>query len=130
MKYEIPEMLKLGGGSIVNISSGDGLIAGPRGSAYIASKHGVVGLTKAAALDYAQSGLRVNALCPGSVNTPMYERIWGSDPETLRRIGQRHPVGRIAAPEEMADVILWLCSDVSSYMTGVPLAADGGWTAR
>ena len=130
MKYQIPEMLKVGGGAIVNISSGNGLIAGAKTSIYTASKHGVVGLTKAAALDYAQDNIRVNTLCLGSVHTPMHDRIWTDAPEALEFVGNLHPVGRIASSEEIASAVLWLCSDASSYMTGFPLAMDGGWLAR
>ena len=130
MKYEIPEMLKVGGGAIVNISSGNGLIAGAKTSLYTASKFGVVGITKAAALDYARDNIRINTLCLGSVSTPMHDSIWSDVPDANEYVGNLHPVGRIASPEEIASAVLWLCSDASSYMTGFPLAMDGGWTAR
>ena len=130
MKYEIPEMIKGGGGSIVNMSSGNGLIGGRMASAYTASKHAVVGLTKAAALEYAQSGIRINTICSGSVLTPMMESVWGGDPESIQRVGDMHPVGRVATPEEIADAVLWLCSDAASLVTGHPLVVDGGWVAR
>ena len=130
MKYEISEMLKLGAGCIVNCSSGNGVIGGAQTPAYTASKHAMVGLTKAAALDYARQGIRVNAVCPGSVLTPMNDRLWGGDEETHRRVAEAHPIGRISTSEEIADAVLWLCSDESMFVTGHPLLLDGGWTAR
>ena len=130
MKYEIPEMLKVGGGSIVNVASGSGLVGGYQLPAYIASKHGVVGLTKVAAMEYAQQGIRINAVCTSSVLTPMHDRIFGTDPEARQRVADLHPVGWLSTPEQTADAILWLCSEASSLMAGHPLVMDGGWLAR
>jgi NAD(P)-dependent dehydrogenase (short-subunit alcohol dehydrogenase family) len=127
MKYEIPEMLKQGG-AIVNLSS----FAGLRGSggtvAYTASKHGVVGLTKAVALEFAGQKIRVNAICPGFVRTPMLQRIFETYPGVEDQLAGREPVGRIAEPEEIAQVVVWLCSDASSFITGACLPVDGGLT--
>ena len=130
MKYEVTEMLKSGGGSIVNMSSGSGLAGGRGTPAYVASKHAVIGLTKAAALDYAGRGIRVNVVCPGSVVTPMHYRLWGTAPEDLRRVDDAHPAGRSAHPEEVASAVLWLCSEGASYATGLALVLDGGLTIR
>jgi NAD(P)-dependent dehydrogenase (short-subunit alcohol dehydrogenase family) len=130
MKYEIPAMLASGGGAIVNLSSTVGLV-GLGGSAggiapYIASKHGVVGLTKAAALEYARQHIRVNAVAPGTTLTPVNER-WIADEQTRQRITSGIPVGRLADPHEIAEAIFWLCSDAASYVTGVTLPVDGGY---
>jgi len=125
MKYEIIQMLKQGSGVIVNTSSVLGLIGTKDYAPYIASKHGVVGLTKAAALDYAQDGIRVNAVCPGSVLTPMFEPIL-ADPQLKDSIEKMHPLGRFAKPEEIAEAVLWLCSDAASFVTGVAFPVDGG----
>ena len=130
LKYEIPEMLKSGGGAIVNTSSVAGLVGFQLSAPYVASKHGVVGLTKAAALDYATSNIRVNALCPGVTNTPMVDDLIGSAPEMEALIVGVHPMGRIASPEEMAQTAVWLCSDEASFVTGVALAVDGGLVAQ
>ena len=130
MKYQVPELLRSGGGAIVNVASGNGLIGGSKCPAYVASKHGVVGLTKAAALDYAQQGIRINALCTSSVLTPMHDRIFGTEPEVLARVADLHPCGWLSTPEDTARAILWLCSEKASYMTGHPLVLDGGWLAR
>jgi len=130
LKYEIPEMLKSGGGAIVNTSSVAGLVGFQLSAPYVASKHGVVGLTKAAALDYATSNIRVNALCPGVTNTPMVDDLIGGDPEMEALIVGVHPMGRIASPEEMAQTAVWLCSDEASFVTGVALAVDGGLVAQ
>ena len=129
MKYEIPQMLKQGGGAIVNTSSMFGLVAGPGMSAYIASKHGIVGLTRAAALDYAKGGIRVNAVCPGPTNTPMLQRTAAADPEGEAQRGTT-PLGRIGTPEEQANAAVWLCSDEASFVTGLIMAVDGGYVAQ
>src|SRR6266702_3634427 len=130
MKYEIPAMLASGGGAIVNLSSTVGLVGlgGPAGgiAPYIASKHGVVGLTKAAALEYARQRIRVNAVAPGTTLTPVNER-WIADEQTRQRITAGIPLGRLAEPYEIAEAILWLCSDAASYVTGVTLPVDGGY---
>ena len=131
MKYQIPHILKGTGGAIVNVTSGNGLVGGSGVPAYIASKHPAVGLTKAAALEYARFGLRINTLCTSSVATPMHDRIFGGGtPEIRARVADMHPSGTIATPQECAAAILWLCSSASSYVTGSAYVMDGGWLAR
>jgi NAD(P)-dependent dehydrogenase (short-subunit alcohol dehydrogenase family) len=130
MKYEIPEMLKHGGGAIVNTASTAGLVGYPRGSAYVASKHGVVGLTKTAALEYAKSGVRVNAVCPGAIDTPMMGRITDHRPQRAARMAAAEPVGRMGQPGEIAEAVVWLCSDAASFVTGHAMAVDGAMTAQ
>lgn len=127
MKYELKLMSAQGHGSIVNISSGAGLVGVAGFSGYVASKHAEIGLTKSAALDYASYGIRVNAICPGLVNTPL---VANEKPEMRDGLISAHPLGRIAEPEEIADAIVWLCSDKSSFVTGIGLPVDGGYTAR
>jgi NAD(P)-dependent dehydrogenase (short-subunit alcohol dehydrogenase family) len=128
MKHEIPLMLKQGGGAIVNTSSGAGVkgIAGQ--AAYCAAKYGVVGLSKAAALDYAKSNIRVNAVCPGIIETPMMDRFSGGTPEGRERVIAQEPVGRMGRPEEIAAAVLWLCSDATAFVVGHALVVDGGQT--
>ena len=129
MKYEILEMLKNGGGAIVNTASIMGLVAGSS-PAYTASKHGVVGLTKSAALAYAQSGVRVNAVCPGFIRTPMVEGSpWYNEEREAELIG-KHPIGRLGKPEEIAETVVWLCSDAASFVTGHTMTVDGGYVAQ
>jgi len=130
MKYEIPEMLKHKGGAIVNCSSIAGLVGFPGVTPYVASKHGVVGLTKAAALEYAKAGIRINAVCPGVIRTPMIERFTGGKAEAEAQLIAAEPVGRIGTPEEIAEAVVWLCSDAASFVTGHPMAVDGGWVAQ
>ncbi len=129
MKYEIPQMLHQGGGVIVNTASVAGLIGGRGLAAYVASKHGVVGLTKTAALEYAHQGIRVNCVCPGVIHTPMTERAW-SDPERRAQIIAMEPLGRIGNPEEIAEAVVWLCSDAASFVTGHAMSVDGGYVAQ
>jgi NAD(P)-dependent dehydrogenase (short-subunit alcohol dehydrogenase family) len=128
MKYEIPLLLKNGSGVIVNTSSGAGVkgIAGQ--AAYCAAKHGVVGLTKAAALDYAQSNIRINAVCPGIIETPMMDRFSGGTPEGRARVIAQEPVGRMGKPEEIAAAVVWLCSDAAAFVVGHAMVIDGGQT--
>jgi NAD(P)-dependent dehydrogenase (short-subunit alcohol dehydrogenase family) len=129
MKYEIPAMVAAGGGAIVNTASVAGLV-GERGiGAYAASKHGVVGLTRTAALDYIGQGVRINAVCPGATRTRMLAN-WFQDPKVEQFILSRHPIGRIAEPEEIARAVLFLASDDASYVVGQALAVDGGLTAQ
>jgi NAD(P)-dependent dehydrogenase (short-subunit alcohol dehydrogenase family) len=133
MKYEIPQMLKQGGGAIVNMSSILGLVGFANAAAYTAAKHGVVGVTKAAALEYADKGIRINAVCPGFIRTPMVMERGvqaGADPEAQQGIASLHPMGRMGEPEEIAQAVIWLCSDEASFVTGYPLAIDGGYVVR
>jgi NAD(P)-dependent dehydrogenase (short-subunit alcohol dehydrogenase family) len=129
MKYEIPAMLAAGGGAIVNTASAAGLV-GERGiGIYTASKHGVVGLTRTAALDYIGQGIRINAVCPGATLTPMLA-AWFQDPKVESFVLSRHPIGRAAEPEEIARAVLFLASDDASFIVGQALAVDGGLTAQ
>ncbi len=130
MKAEIPRMLEHGGGAIVNCSSIAGLVGLAGSAAYVASKHGVVGLTKAAALDYATQGIRVNAVCPGVIDTPMVERATHGQEQARAQFAALEPVGRLGRAEEIADAVLWLGSDSASFVTGQAIAVDGGWVAR
>jgi len=128
MKYEIPLMLTHGGGTIVNTSSGAGVRGFGGQAAYAAAKHGVVGLTKAAALDYAPSNIRVNAVCPGIIDTAMMQRFSGGTPEGRDRVIAQEPVGRMGTPEEIAAAVVWLCSDAAAFVIGHALVIDGGQT--
>lgn len=128
MKYEIPLILRQGGGAIVNTSSGAGVKGLPNGAAYCAAKWGVVGLTKSAALDYAAQQLRVNVVAPGFVDTPMMERVTGGTPEGRAQVIAQEPIGRAGTPEDIANAVLWLCSDAAAFVTGATLVADGGQT--
>jgi NAD(P)-dependent dehydrogenase (short-subunit alcohol dehydrogenase family) len=125
LKYELPAMLERGG-AIVNMASGAGLVGFPGLPAYVASKHGVVGLTRAAALEYASRGVRINAICPGSTRTPMLEGFMGGDEQVERMMTRAVPLGRLGRPEEIADAVVWLCSDAASFVVGHALAVDGG----
>jgi NAD(P)-dependent dehydrogenase (short-subunit alcohol dehydrogenase family) len=130
MKHEIPLLLKQGGGAIVNTSSGAGVkgIAGQ--AAYCAAKFGIVGLTKAAALDYAKSNIRVNVVCPGIIDTPMMDRFSGGTPEGRERVIGQEPVGRMGKPEEIAAAVVWLCSDAAAFVIGHAMVIDGGQTVQ
>lgn len=130
MKYEITFMLKQKKGSIVNCASIAGLVGFPGLPAYVASKHGVVGLTKTTALEYVKNGIRVNAVCPGVIKTPMIDRFTGKDKEIEKKFIDMEPIGRMGQPEEVAEAAIWLCSDASSFVTGQALAVDGGWIAQ
>ena len=130
MKYEIPEMMRLGGGAIVNVSSVAGLVGSQHSPAYAASKHGVVGLTKTAALQYAPHGVRVNCICPAAVLSSMLETLVTRNPHVGERLLASQPNGRFASPEEIAEVVVWLCSDAASFVTGAALPVDGGYTAQ
>ena len=129
MKYELPHMVQRGSGAIVNTASGAGLIGVKRMAAYVASKHGVIGLTKTAALEYAKSGVRVNAVCPGVIQTAMVERVSGRRPDVLEKMIAAEPIGRSGQPEEIAESVVWLCSDAASFVTGHAMAVDGGAVA-
>lgn len=131
MKYEIPQMLRTGGGAIVNMSSVLGTVGFPNAAPYVAAKHGLIGLTKTAALEYATQGIRVNAVCPAFVATPMLERAGLlTDPEMHQMLVNLHPVKRLGTPEEVAEAVLWLCSDAASFATGQALLVDGGYVAQ
>jgi len=130
LKYEIPQMLKQGGGAIVNTASVAGLVGFQGTPAYVASKHGVAGLTKTAALEYAKAGIRVNAVCPGVIHTPMVERAFSASPQMAEAAIAMEPVGRLGKPEEIAEAVVWLCSDAASFVTGLPMVVDGGLVAR
>ncbi|MES2789597.1 MAG: SDR family oxidoreductase [Planctomycetota bacterium] len=128
MKHEIPLILKQGGGAIVNTSSGAGIIGIKGSPAYTAAKHGVIGLTRAAALDYAARNLRINAVCPGYVDTPMMDRFTGGTAEGRATVVAEEPAGRMGKPEEIAAAVLWLCSDAAAFVIGHPMVIDGGQT--
>lgn len=129
IKAEIPRLLASGGGAIVNNASGAGLIGFAGLPAYVATKHGVVGLTKSVALEHAQTGIRVNAVCPGSVRTPML-RAFAGDDRAMEKMGAIAPMGRLGTPEEVAEAVVWLASERASFLTGVALPVDGGVMAR
>lgn len=133
-KHQIQAMEKQGSGSILNMASAAGLIGWPGASAYVAAKHGVVGLTKSAALEYAEAGVRVNSICPSYVLTPMVEKdlfevALGNDEEAIEAARANHPIGRFAQPEEVAEAATWLLSDRASFVTGTAMSVDGGYTA-
>lgn len=130
MKYEIPQMLEQGGGAIVNTASIWGLVGAAGAAAYVASKHGVVGLTRAAALEYGPQGIRINAVNPGTIRTPILDPFLLAIPEFESMMTARHPIGRIGMPEEVAEAVVWLCSDKASFVIGQNLPVDGGYTTQ
>lgn len=129
MKYQIPAMLSQGKGAIVNCASVAGLIGFPGLPAYVASKHAVAGLTKTAALENAKQNIRINAVCPGVIHTAMIDRVTGEDKEVEKQFINMEPIGRMGNPEEVAETVIWLCSDSASFVTGAILPVDGGWIA-
>jgi NAD(P)-dependent dehydrogenase (short-subunit alcohol dehydrogenase family) len=128
MKYQIPLMLGHGGGVIVNTSSGAGVIGIKNNAVYTAAKHGVIGLTRAAALEYAAKNVRINAACPGYIDTPMIERFAGRSAEARAKVIAEEPIGRMGTPEEIAATVVWMCSDAAGFMVGHALVVDGGQT--
>lgn len=128
MKYQIPRMLAQGAGAIVNTASTAGIAGIAQAAHYVASKHGAVGVSRAAALDYATQGIRVNALLPGSTETPMVLQAFERRPELRDVIVRGHPIGRLATPAEIAETAAWLLSDAASFVTGAAIAVDGGYT--
>jgi NAD(P)-dependent dehydrogenase (short-subunit alcohol dehydrogenase family) len=130
MKYEIAQMLKQGSGAIVNTASGAGVVALPAVPLYTASKHAVVGLTKAAALQYAKAGIRINVVAPGAIETDMFEAATGGQDEAKAYLVGLHPIGRVGQPVEVANAVLFLSSDLASFITGETLMVDGGYVAQ
>ena len=130
MKHQLAYMSQQGSGSIVNTASVAGLVGGTFGSAYYASKHGVVGLTKAAAIEYGTAGIRVNAVCPGVIQTEMADRVLQDDKQRESAITALHPLGRLGTPDEIAQAVVWLSSDAASFITGQAIAVDGGYVAQ
>ena len=129
MKSEIPVMIAAGGGAIVNTSSISGLKGSSGLGPYTGSKFGVAGLTRSAALEFGGQGVRVNAICPGTIDTPMVERLWGADPNKSRQLLEGTPLHRQGDPAEVAEVVVWLCSDAASYVNGNLMKVDGGYLA-
>ncbi|MDV2996816.1 MAG: 2,5-dichloro-2,5-cyclohexadiene-1,4-diol dehydrogenase [Chroococcidiopsis sp. SAG 2025] len=130
LKHEIPLMLKQGGGAIVNTSSGAGVIGIKGGAAYTAAKHGVIGLTKSSALDYASQNIRVNAVAPGYIDTSMMDRFTGGTAEGREQVIAEEPIGRMGQPEEIANAVVWLCSDAAAFVIGHAMVIDGGQTVQ
>jgi NAD(P)-dependent dehydrogenase (short-subunit alcohol dehydrogenase family) len=130
MKHELRQMREQGSGAIVNCSSLGGLVGLPGRASYHASKHGVIGLTKSAALEYAPRGIRINAVCPGTIDTPMVTSMLDTAPDAMKEIMRDQPIGRLGRSEEIAAAVLWLCSPGASFVIGVPLPVDGGFTAH
>ncbi len=130
MKHELRQMRQQGSGAIVNCSSLGGLVGLPRRAAYHASKHGVIGLTKSAALEYAPSGIRINAVCPGTIDTPMVADMLETQADAMTEIMRDQPIGRLGRSDEIAAAVLWLCSPGASFVLGVALPVDGGFTAH
>jgi NAD(P)-dependent dehydrogenase (short-subunit alcohol dehydrogenase family) len=125
MKHELAQMVKQGGGVVVNTSSGAGIRGVAGGAAYAASKHAIIGLTRSAALDYAKQNIRVNAVLPGNIETPMMDRFTGGD---IQKAIDLEPVGRLGKPEEIAEAVLWMASDLGGFVTGAATVIDGGWS--
>ena len=130
MKYELRQMRQQGSGAIVNCSSIGGLIGLPGRATYHATKHGVIGLTKSAALEYAAKGIRINAVCPGTINAPMVAEMLAKEPDAMKEIMGDQPIGRLGRPEEIAAAVLWLCSPGASFVVGHSLTVDGGYSAH
>ena len=130
MKFELRQMRRQGTGAIVNCSSLGGLVGAPGRGTYHAAKHGVLGLTKSAALEYASRGIRINAVCPGIIDTPMVAGMLATQAEAMEELMRDVPIGRLGRAEEIADAVLWLCSTAASFVIGQALAVDGGFTVH
>jgi NAD(P)-dependent dehydrogenase (short-subunit alcohol dehydrogenase family) len=130
MKFELRQMRKQGSGAIVNCSSLGGLVGAPGRGTYHAAKHGVLGLTKSAALEYASRGIRINAVCPGIIDTPMVAGMLATQAEAMKELMKDVPIGRLGRAEEIGDAVLWLCSPAASFVIGHALAVDGGYTVH
>ena len=130
MKFELRQMRKQGSGAIVNCSSLGGLVGAPGRGTYHAAKHGVFGLTKSAALEYASRGIRINAVCPGIIDTPMVAGMLATQAEAMKELMKDVPIGRLGRAEEIGDAVLWLCSPAASFVIGHALAVDGGYTVH
>lgn len=130
MKYEIPQMIKQGGGAIVNMSSTMGVVAHGNSAAYVSSKHAVIGLTRSAALAYVRDNIRINALCPGNTETPIFDNLKNNMPAVFEGLLLATPIGRFAQPNEIANAVLWLCSDAASYCNGHAMVVDGCYTIQ
>lgn len=130
MKYQIPQMLKQGSGAIVNTASTMGIVAHQNVPAYVASKHGVIGLTKSTALGYVKENIRVNAICPGNTRTAILDHVMKERPEIYERLMAATPIGRLAEPEEIANAVVWLCSDLASFVTGHAMVVDGCYSIQ
>jgi NAD(P)-dependent dehydrogenase (short-subunit alcohol dehydrogenase family) len=130
MKHELKKMRSQGSGAIVNCSSLGGLVGQSGRAAYHATKHGVIGLTKSAALEYAPRGIRINAICPGVIDTPMFKSLVEKTPDAMKEVMREQPIGRLGRPEEIAALVLWLCSPAASFVIGTAIPVDGGFTAH
>ena len=130
MKYEIPQMIKQGGRAIVNMSSTMGVVAHGNSASYVSSKHAVIGLTRSAALAYVKDNIRINALCPGNTETPIFDNLKKNMPAVFEGLLLATPIGRFAQPNEIANAVLWLCSDAASYCNGHAMVVDGCYTIQ
>jgi NAD(P)-dependent dehydrogenase (short-subunit alcohol dehydrogenase family) len=129
MRAEIRQMLTQGGGAIVNMASVFGLVGSPTAPALTATKHGVIGLTRSAAVAYAKRGVRINAVCPAFIESPVLDRLYRDHPEARETVPAIHPAGRVGTPEEVGEAVVWLCSDAAGFVTGQALSVDGGYVA-
>ena len=130
MKYEIKQMLKQGRGAIVNTSSTMGVVAHGKGAAYVTSKHGIIGMTRSAALEHVKDHIRINAICPGNTETPIFDDLKRDMPDVFQGLVAATPMGRFAQPDEIANAVIWLCSDAASYCTGHAMVVDGCYTIQ
>jgi len=130
MKYELMQMLKQGSGAIVNMSSTMGIVAHGKAPAYVTSKHGIIGMTRSAALEHVKDNIRINAICPGNTDTPIFDHLKENMPEVYKELVSATPMGRFAQPNEIANAVIWLCSDAASYCTGHAMVVDGCYTIQ